>query len=140
MILFQSNPSNKTTKLPKKKRRFRGRGKKRRIKAGSMQERGNLWVPVNINAAEYDPFKNEYNMTKSEKLFQEMEYRFTKEALKRRSEERSMSFLSSYKSFHEERRSRKSDFAAITRPYPSGSCHTFITGEFSTTCSSGRLI
>ena len=78
-----------------------------------MQERGNLWVPVNINAAEYDPFKNEYNMTKSEKLFQEMEYRFTKEALKRRSEERSMSFLSSYKSFHEERRSRKSDFQPL---------------------------
>ena len=74
MILFQSNPSNKATNMPKKKRRFRGRGKKRRIKAGSMQERGNLWVPVNINAAEYDPFKNEYNMTKSENLFREMEW------------------------------------------------------------------
>ena len=126
--------------MPTKRRKFRGRGKKRRIKAGSMQERGNIWVPVNIDAAKYDPFEVKFNMTQSEKLFSEMEYRFTKEALKRKSEEQSLDFLSCFSSLKEERRSTTSDFSANTRPYPSGSCHTFIAGNFSTMCSSRRLI
>ena len=105
-----------------------------------MQERGNIWVPVNIDAAKYDPFEVKFKMTQSDKLFSEMEYRFTKEALKRKSEEQSLEFLSCFSSLKEERRSTTSDFSANTRPYPSGSCHTFISGNFSTMCSSRRLI
>ena len=120
-------------------RRGRGRGKKRRIKSGSMQERGNLWVPVNISAATYNPFEVKFNMTKSDKLFLEMEYRFAKETLKRTHAEQTMSFLSPFKTFHEERRSKTYDLSIRTRPYPSGSCHMFIIGNCSESCVSGRL-
>ena len=120
-------------------RKGRGRGKKRRIKSGSMQERGNLWVPVNPSAATYDPFEVKFNMTKSDKLFLEMENRFAKKAIKKTHAEQDMSFLSPFKSFHEERRSKTSHFATVTNPYPTGSCRMFIIGNGSTSSFSGRL-
>ena len=119
------------------KRRPRSAGP--RARPGSARERGNVWVPINNNAKDNIEYWNKFNMTKSDAMFQEMEKKFQHLSARRRSFDHSLSFLAPSELAYRSRRSRKSDLATFTRPYPSGSCYTVLTGENSTFCITSTI-
>ena len=104
------------------KRRPRSAGP--RVRIGSARERGNVWVPVNTSSKDNNEYWNKFSMTKSDAMFQEMEKKFQKLSARRRSFDHSLSFLTPSELAYRSRRSRNSDLATFTRPYPSGSCST----------------
>ena len=110
-----------------------------KVKRGSSRERGHLWVPSQQAIVHDDPFGKKFKMTKSEKLFLEMDYRFTQSLLKTKTVENDKSFLSHFKKFYENRRSQNSVLANIVSPYPSGSCHTIQHGDTSSFCVTRKL-
>ena len=116
----------------KGKRRNRSEG--RRIRPGSAKERGNVWVPVDGDLNSQNQYWNKYIMTKSDTMFLEIEKRFQNLAIRRRSFDSSTIFASSSDLVNRSRRSRHSDYGTLTRPYPSGSCHTVVAGNNSTFC------
>ena len=103
--------------------------KLRQMPPWSGQERGNLWIPLNSILVDKDPFEKKFKMTKSDKLFKEMEYRFRKSSHKRLCAESAVAFLSPFKEFHERGRARYCGVGTINRPYPSGSCQMSFQGN-----------
>ena len=120
-------------KSKQKSKQSRNRSAHGRIRPGSARERGNVWVPMDSSLTGNLPeLSNKFKMTKSDSMFGEMEKKFKNLSVKRRS-----SFDQSFASssvLARSRRSRNSDYGTLTTPYPSGSCHTVITGEDSTFC------
>ena len=116
--------------------RRRNRSEGRKCRPGSARERGNVWVPVILGTELADNHRhlNKFKMTKSDALFGEMEEKFQKLTTRRRSVDFSISSFATAERTNINRRSRHSDFATLTRPYPSGSCYTIVTGEDSTFC------
>ena len=110
-----------------------------KVTPGTSRERGHLWVPSEKTMVDNDPFRRKFKIVKSDKLFIEIDTRFTQSSLKRKTIEKDISFLSHFKEFHESRRSRHSGFAAITIPHPSGSCRTILRGNNSTFCVTRKL-
>ena len=109
------------------------------VTPGSSRERGHLWVPSQIAMVHDDPFGRKFKMTKSDKLFLEMEHRFRKSSLKTKTAEDEISFLSNFKELHENRRSQTTNFAPIAIPYPAGPCHTIQHGDHSRFCVTRKL-
>ena len=121
-------------------RRQRNRSTNRDCRPGSARERGNVWVPVSITGmADHHQYWNKFKMTKSDAMFQEMEKKFQKLTTRRRSLDYSTSAFSHSDVTNSSRRSRNSDFSTLTRPYPSGSCYTIVTGDNSTFCVTAKL-
>ena len=117
--ILQKSPRKKKRKkqprkiIPVRKRMRLGRG-----------ARGKVWVPVLTQEAltERHQYWNKVKMTKEDSLFREMHEKFTKIALdkdrvKLRVNQHPFDF----------RRNRP-----LSIPYPSGSCHTIVSGDFST--------
>ena len=119
------------------KRRNRSAGP--RIRPGSARERGNVWVPVGTNIKDSNEYWNKFKMTKSDSMFQEMEKKFQNLSARRRSFDHSLSFLTPSELASRSRRTRNSDLATFTRPYPSGSCYTVLTGDNSNFCITSNL-
>ena len=124
--IMQKSPRKKKRKrqprkiVPARKRMRLGRG-----------ARGKVWVPVLTQEAltERHQYWNKVKMTKEEGLFREMNEKFTKIALNN-----DRTKVTSEQDPCNLRRNR-----SLTMPYPSGSCHTIVSGEFSTFCSKPKL-
>ena len=114
-------------------------GKRPRAKRGSSGERGYLWVPDQKCKIDNDPFGIKFKMTKSDKLFIEMDHRFTKSLLRSKAHEKDISFITAFKEFKKIQIPQRIDFASVIRPYPSGSCHTILNGDCSTFCATRNL-
>ena len=119
--------------------RKRSRSAGRKIRVGSARERGNVWVPVNGDLNGQSQYWNKYIMTKTDTMFLEMEKKFQNLAVRRRSFDQSRLFSSPTEGANQGRRSRHSDYGTLTRPYPSGSCHTVVAGNNSNFCITSNI-
>ena len=121
-------------KSPRRKKRKKQPRKlvpiRKRVKLGR-GARGKVWVPVLTQEAlcERHQYWNKVKMTKEDGMFKEMHEKFTKIALNNERID-----FSSVQGPPNLRRNRP-----LTIPYPSGSCHTIVSGEFSTFCSNPKL-
>ena len=119
--------------------RRRNRSEGRKLRPGSARERGNVWVPVDGDLNGQSQYWNKYIMTKTDTMFLEMEKKFQNLAVRRRSLDQSKLFSSPSETANRGRRSRHSDYGTLTRPYPSGSCHTVVAGNNSTFCITSNI-
>ena len=89
--------------------------------AESRSARGRVWVPTVTKKEMADKYQywNKFKMTKTDFLFQEVVEKFKKKDVDKRLVE------SGARNKSGDRRSR----SAVTRPYPSGSCNTILTGK-----------
>ena len=121
-------------KSPRKKKQKRKSKKllpvKKRVRIGR-GARGKVWVPVltQEELTERHQYWNKVKMTKEDGMFKEMHEKFTKIDLnKDRNRVRSVQYPNDYRQHR-----------PLSMPYPSGSCHTIVSGEFSTFCSIPKL-
>ena len=98
-----------------------------------------MWVPVNGDLNGQSQYWNKYIMTKTDTMFLEMEKKFQNLAVRRRSFDQSRLFSSPTELPNQGRRSRHSDYGTLTRPYPSGSCHTVVAGNNSNFCITSNI-